>query len=97
MVFYRVKKNALNYVLGLCHISVCDSNMYGEDCSMLCGHCFKSEQCNHTNGTCMYGCASGYQGSICMKGKLYLVVAVESNCKDHVNLCNNWHTYFRCI
>lgn len=32
-----------------------------------------------------------------MKGKLYLVVAVESNCKDHVNVCNNWHTYFRCI
>lgn len=46
----------------------CDENMFGERCSSSCGHCLGSEQCHHINGTCMNGCASGYEGELCRKG-----------------------------
>eukprot|EP00105_Crassostrea_gigas_P041322 XP_019925470.1 PREDICTED: receptor-type tyrosine-protein phosphatase T isoform X2 [Crassostrea gigas] len=41
--------------------------MFGERCSSSCGHCLGSEQCHHINGTCMNGCASGYEGELCTK------------------------------
>lgn len=44
--------------------------MYGNNCSMRCGHCLESEKCHHINGTCINGCDSGYEGSICMEGRL---------------------------
>lgn len=50
----------------------CDSHFYGENCSMPCGNCLESEQCQHINGTCMNGCASGYQGPTCKEGKFVM-------------------------
>lgn len=36
-----------------------------KNCSIICGYCHESEQCHHINGTCINGCASGYQGAKC--------------------------------
>lgn len=46
----------------------CDGKMFGESCNEFCGHCLGFEQCQHINGTCMNGCASGYEGELCTKG-----------------------------
>lgn len=51
----------------------CDSGEYGENCSIPCGYCFESEQCNHINGTCMNGCDSGYQGVLCTESKAVIL------------------------
>lgn len=56
---------------------------------MRCGHCHKSEQCHHINGKCMNGCDSGYQGSICMEGKICIDVASELNLKVPINVTIN--------
>lgn len=50
----------------------CDERMFGERCSSSCGHCLGSEQCHHINGTCMNGCASGYESDFCTKGNTSL-------------------------
>lgn len=54
----------------------CDSHFYGENCSTPCGNCLESKQCQHTNGTCMNGCASGYQGLTCKEGNDRIARAV---------------------
>lgn len=76
----------------MCRIPDCDGNLYGENCSMHCGHCVRSEQCHHINGTCMNGCDSGYQGSICMEGSFWF--AVGSNFKISISICNYLYIYF---
>lgn len=81
----------------MCHITVCDSNMYGKNCSMPCGHCLESSQCNNINGTCINGCDSGYQGSICNEGKLCTDVAVQSNWKVPIHTYNYLYKIFQFI
>lgn len=76
----------------MCRIPDCDGNLYGENCPMRCGHCVRSEQCHQINGTCMNGCDSGYQGSICMEGNF--CVAVGSYFKISINICNYLYIYF---
>lgn len=44
--------------------------MYGANCTEECGTCLNSEQCNHINGTCIYGCDKGFHGSECIEGNL---------------------------
>lgn len=58
------------------YIEACNQMKYGENCSMLCGHCVNSEQCHHIKGSCISGCASGYQGPICMEGNVRIALAV---------------------
>lgn len=52
-------------------LSDCEGGMYGDNCSVPCGNCFRSEQCHHINGTCLNGCDSGYQGLPCTKGEIF--------------------------
>lgn len=47
------------------YISACDKGFYGEDCNETCGHCHGANQCHHINGTCLTGCAAGYQEDKC--------------------------------
>lgn len=42
-----------------------DIGRYGLNCQHVCGHCFKAEQCFHTNGSCSSGCMEGYIGETC--------------------------------
>lgn len=59
--------------------------MYGENCSISCGHCLTREQCHHINGTCMNGCDSGYQGSSCTEGNvLNITRSCRGTDKDHI-------------
>nr|XP_019930756.2 uncharacterized protein LOC109621167 [Crassostrea gigas] len=52
-------------------MSVCNNNMYGPNCSMTCGHCIYlyGEKCNHVTGQCPRGCASGFQGDLCVESR----------------------------
>lgn len=43
----------------------CDIGRYGLNCQHVCGHCFKAEQCFHTNGSCFGGCMEEYRGEMC--------------------------------
>ncbi|XP_062610046.1 multiple epidermal growth factor-like domains protein 11 [Saccostrea cucullata] len=45
----------------------CDLGLHGEDCSMQCGHCLESLPCHAINGSCLHGCAAGYEGFLCNK------------------------------
>lgn len=52
--------------------------MYGTNCSISCGRCFKSEQCHNINGTCMNGCDSGYKGFNCTEGDIVVNIATTT-------------------
>ena len=55
----------------------CDVGTFGHGCTEVCGKCKGKSPCNHTNGICVSGCAHGYDGLWCDKGKfLYLFVLV---------------------
>ena len=47
----------------------CVSGLYGVDCKEICGNCRDIDQCFHRNGTCLTGCADGYQGDLCKTRK----------------------------
>lgn len=57
----------------------CSQNMYGKNCSLSCGQCFKLEQCHNMNGTCMNGCDSGYNGLNCKEGNFIVYIATKKN------------------
>lgn len=57
----------------LIFIEDCKDGKYGKNCSISCGNCLESEQCNHINGICMNGCDSGYQGFLCIEGKVVIL------------------------
>lgn len=47
----------------------CDIGRYGLNCQHVCGHCFKAEQCFHTNGSCSGGCMEEYRGEMCLESR----------------------------
>lgn len=59
------KKNAIESKTVL----ECDDFTYGRDCQYTCGNCFDGNVCHHGNGTCSNGCAAGYVGDKCQKGR----------------------------
>lgn len=48
----------------------CDNGTFGKDCKNVCGECLVHDNCFHANGTCLNGCAPGYQGFLC-KTRMY--------------------------
>lgn len=46
----------------------CDNHTFGVDCSLTCGNCANGERCNHVDGSCPYGCDSGWFGRMCDEG-----------------------------
>lgn len=82
-ILKKTKINSTCYFVGLkiyfcfcCLIIACDSNFYGENCSLPCGHCLDSKQCHHINGTCLNGCDGGHQGLNCMEGSVRIALDV---------------------
>ncbi|KAK3751428.1 hypothetical protein RRG08_051154 [Elysia crispata] len=64
-----------NQASSICEIPpVCESNTYGSNCSKRCSpHCGgANNSCDNRNGSCVYGCISGYHGDSC-----------ESACEDN--------------
>lgn len=55
------------YVTNYCCMlfSACTNGTYGEKCKLTCGHCYGNSACNHVNGSCPNGCASGWTGPVC--------------------------------
>lgn len=48
-----------------CYVLACEIGSYGNNCIKTCGECGDINQCHHINGTCLTGCAAGYQGNLC--------------------------------
>lgn len=53
-------------IINKCNIKGCDSGLYGNECKAICGNCRDIDQCFYKNGTCLTGCADGYQGDLCI-------------------------------
>lgn len=52
----------------------CLVGRYGVDCKQHCsGHCRDNTSCNHVTGQCDEGCAAGWRGDECNKGKQNLL------------------------
>lgn len=51
------------------NFAACDGGLYGENCSIHCGMCLNSSQCQPINGSCMEGCDSGFLGENCTQGE----------------------------
>lgn len=59
-------------------MTVCDEGNFGRGCALTCGLC-REGSCNPVNGTCMGGCAAGYDGALCANCKLLnLNVSIET-------------------
>ena len=56
------------------NFTVCDNEMFGQDCNERCGECQGEEQCHHVNGSCINGCKPGYKGIMCTKGSQSLLI-----------------------
>lgn len=50
-------------------LKVCDRGTYGAGCNETCGYCSNKDTCIHTNGTCVKGCDTGYNGDYCKTRK----------------------------
>lgn len=59
------KKNNFNRYCIFLIISACIEGFYGISCKEICGHCHEANQCHYVNGTCLTGCAAGYEGDVC--------------------------------
>lgn len=63
---------------------------YGYNCSQQCaGHCTDSSTCNHVTGQCDEGCAAGWTGSLCDKGKknYFKQMHIRYQLKSILNCC----------
>lgn len=38
----------------------CQDGRFGYNCEETCGNCAELQHCHHKDGTCMTGCAPGY-------------------------------------
>ena len=57
------------------YFSACDGGKYGKECKNTCGECMEQEDCFHINGTCLNGCASGYQEFLCNR-RMYTIFEI---------------------
>lgn len=71
LCFSGLYKNTYHYFF---FILACDGNSYGANCSLQCGKCMNNTQCHHAFGNCMGGCASGFNGTKCDTGIVYVVI-----------------------
>ena len=64
------------YLCGNCNadsLIVTECN-YGPDCPNPCGNCNAGSACDRVDGTCLNGCADGFEGAQCLTGLLFIVV-----------------------
>lgn len=43
----------------------CEDGKFGLGCNESCGQCLDPNNCSKEDGTCLHGCAQGYNGSLC--------------------------------
>lgn len=55
-----------------CFFSACTNGTFGEKCKLTCGHCYGNSACDHVNGSCASGCASGWTGTVCNESKCFI-------------------------
>lgn len=50
--------------------AACSNGTFGVDCELTCGHCYVNSACDHVNGSCASGCASGWAGTVCNESEM---------------------------
>ncbi|XP_052694142.1 uncharacterized protein LOC128172387 [Crassostrea angulata] len=95
---------------GLCEVEViaCKRGSFGIDCNETCGHCRDINECSNVDGTCLTGCADGYEGNLCNapcpdgffgKDCSEKCIATCAGCNRFNGLCDSgciygWQGYF---
>ena len=54
----------------------CEDGKYGLECSVDCGKCVNSTNCNHVGGECSLGCAPGWQNSDKCDTRKYEIISL---------------------
>lgn len=52
----------------------CDTGYFGHNCEKKCGNCGDPQSCHNVDGTCLTGCAPGYdfeKSSGCERSNIY--------------------------
>nr|XP_022308552.1 protein draper-like [Crassostrea virginica] len=70
----------------------CD-NAYGLGCREPCGNCLDLKPCDHTNGSCINGCAAGFKGDTCKEvcDFGYYGMKCLQECSSFCKLLKNCH------
>ena len=89
----------VNGIFFLSHNTVCDDGWYGPACQNRCGHCFGTDVCLNTDGSCPGNCSDGFTGDTCLDGKLYMLINTFG--KLYINFLNHIKEYsifhFHCV
>lgn len=73
--YVTMKMLKLSFICYTCNIE-CREGWYGDSCRLQClGHCRDGVTCNHVTGRCDTGCAAGWTGTLCKKGKYPNIVS----------------------
>ena len=63
----------------------CSQGYYGTNCTEKCGKCLNgNKQCDTVTGRCSGGCAAGWKGDTCEKGKLKYILFEIPVCDAHL-------------
>lgn len=88
------------YVTNYCCMlfSACTNGTYGEKCKLTCGHCYGNSACNHVNGSCPNGCASGWTRAVCNESErimffFFKTVFTMSSCIHWKYIDFDMHNY----
>lgn len=58
------------FILKCSYLVGCEHGFYSQDCNHTCtGHCKYNVTCHHVTGQCEEGCAAGWKGLNCDRGK----------------------------
>ena len=56
------------------HFAECSNYSYGPGCNQTCGQYLDDLPCHHVNGSCLEGCAPGFEREDCKTGKVFLYI-----------------------
>ena len=63
-MFRKLKLKGIIYIQ-----KACSQGTFGKECNATCGYCLDMDDCEHINGTCLKGCASGFMEPLCKTSK----------------------------
>lgn len=67
IIYVNISLSQVSTITCLC--IACSNGTFGEGCKLTCGHCYGNSACDHVNGSCVSGCASGWTGTVCNKSE----------------------------
>lgn len=70
-------------------ILACKKGSFGIDCNETCGHCRDINKCSNVHGTCLTGCADGYEGNLCNARKYTVTCTTKHSYINHSRQLKN--------